>query len=228
MPAATRQGPWSHGLVTAGRPRPRPEHAAIYDLSRRVYPATNASPCHWPDRRWPRSNRIRSGLTFHQPVSVKMTVLDGPWDPGNPSAARQMAGRRLPRSHGPSEGRVKGLSVNISLLFDAAAPSTDFSSGWVAGTSTLLRYAAAPTEATERPLLLIFLAFLRMRGKRLPLLRDAAAPTVAVGRRLSRSNWPPQACIRCERGRGLTGERWGRAERRGSPRLTSLPQQARE
>jgi hypothetical protein len=65
--------------------------------------------CAWPARVRPRSAsgspglpRTQSGSTFHQPFAPNVAGLDGPCDPGTPSAPKP-AGHRFPRSHGPAE-----------------------------------------------------------------------------------------------------------------------------
>jgi hypothetical protein len=58
------------------------------------------------------SSRNRSGLTFGQPFRASLAALDGPCDPGNPSAARTI-GCGFPRSHGPIKGKVSDPTLTF-------------------------------------------------------------------------------------------------------------------
>jgi hypothetical protein len=155
MPAATRTGRWSHALVIAGHPWARPEDAASHHGRRAcpsaraptsMLPASSARPADAArrrlsalmdpavharrrarlDRQRSRPSRIRFGLTFHQPFRAKVVGLAGPCDPGNPCAARTI-GCGNPRSHGPAEGRVKAIRINVSLRPNAQSSWPSFS-----------------------------------------------------------------------------------------------------
>ena len=199
MPAATEtRTPPRDCPGVAGPSRSRSQVLAIYGSSPPVNPATHAHarerlddrgihaarscrPRRATDARaaiplWarrgqqrPALNRIPSVLTFRQPYGAIVAMLDGPCDPGNPSAARP-AGRRFPRSHGPSEGVVKDLKVNVLLLFDRTAVSIAFS------------FPPMPDRA---------LPAAAMRA--LPSIEGAL-------HRLLRSTWPPQAGVRRNQG----------------------------
>jgi hypothetical protein len=119
MPAAIRtEAP----LTDCGRPcRSHGRHPPVRPSHRSA-----AATCHIRARpgsgRRLRPDRIRAGLTFHQPAAPNMTRLDGPCDPGNPLAA-PTAGHKFPGSHGPSEQRVNVIKVNLSLLPVTAIPT---------------------------------------------------------------------------------------------------------
>jgi hypothetical protein len=98
----------------------RPEAPAI-PLSGPVGPTSHTRLSAGPGHQWLESIRTASGLIFSQPLPPKVTILDGPCDPGSPSGA-PAGGRGFPQSHGPSEGRINVIKVDASLLF-AARPS---------------------------------------------------------------------------------------------------------
>ena len=54
------------------------------------------------------------GLAFRQALVPNVPMLEGPCHPGSPCAPG-VTGRRVPRSHGPSEESVNGTKVNIRL-----------------------------------------------------------------------------------------------------------------
>jgi hypothetical protein len=111
----------SRGAASAIRsPDARPvSYAGLYDpdIGRSGAPANCASParvrtrCAWS---LPAPARRRRGLTFPQPFAPNVAGLDGPCDPGNPSAPKT-AGHRFLRSHGPTERKVRVIKVNLSL-----------------------------------------------------------------------------------------------------------------
>src|SRR5919106_1405972 len=107
--------PWAHVAATlpagprfvAGRWRTRRQDQ---NAEARARPRPGARPPR-PD---PRPSPKPPALTSRQPFSPK-PFLDGPCDPGTPSTLARPPGRRLPRSHGPSEERATDPRVNLQL-----------------------------------------------------------------------------------------------------------------
>jgi hypothetical protein len=98
----------------------RPEGPGIPPSSGPVEPASQTRPSARPGRSLPKSGGIGSSLIFRQALPPRVTILDGPCDPGNPSGA-PATGCGFLRSHGPCEGRVNVTKVDVSLL-PAARP----------------------------------------------------------------------------------------------------------
>jgi hypothetical protein len=65
-------------------------------------------------RSTPPSGSSQSTLTFRKPFSAK-TLLAGPCDRASPRSGARTAADGFPGSHGPAEGEVKWLRVNIRL-----------------------------------------------------------------------------------------------------------------
>jgi hypothetical protein len=114
---------------------PPASHHSRSALDPAIHTRLAAGPC----RRWPGSSRTGSGSRFRQLLPPRVAVLDGPCDPGSPSPTPAM-GRGFPRSHGPSEGRVKAIKVKVSLLCRCPAVAGD--------RSLLFRCLAAPTRSS--------------------------------------------------------------------------------
>jgi len=113
---------WPHRLAVAGDTRARLGDPAATRSGAPVNSAIHARVCPPSDGRRAGPGRRRSGLTFAQPSAANLA--DGPCDPGIPSALRRAA-RGVPRSHGPSEGRVKHLRLTFRYSSAAGAVPTD-------------------------------------------------------------------------------------------------------
>jgi hypothetical protein len=172
MPAATETRTRRlHRLAVAGDAWTRPGDPAANRSSGPVDPATHARFCAPPGRRWPRSSRMQSGLTFPQPLGPNVTVLDGPCDPGSPSD-REWPGAE---SHGRMDHSKKGLSTWRLTFPDSSAarlPRPTFSCA----------FDALPPRPTRR------------------CMAGSTGPQCVTAPDRRRDAWPPRSNSRCMAG----------------------------